>query len=136
MSYGLTLYRFVDGEMSRVDIETVRPLLAAYDAAPGRAAEDSPEFWVRAPDGSEAEVSVSDGIIAVERPQAGEVWKVVIGLINQTGTGVLLADGRFLCPDGMREHLPAGMADDSVFVPEITLETLERIAGPFTHPLA
>ncbi|MFD8932053.1 hypothetical protein [Streptomyces mirabilis] len=35
----------------------------------------------------------------------------------------------------VRGHLPEGLESDAVFVPEITLEVFERVAGPFSPSL-
>lgn len=135
MSYGLSLYKFVGGEPVRPDIDVVRAILSPHEAAPERATGDDTEFWIRASDGSEAEVDVVDCVIGVERPQAGDVWKIIIELANRASGAILIPTGTFLCREDMRAHLPEGMENDSVFVPEITLEAFESVAGPFTHPL-
>ncbi|MEW2262309.1 hypothetical protein ACGF5T_12230 [Streptomyces sp. NPDC047853] len=59
----------------------------------------------------------------------------IVELTDRLGAGILLPSGAFLCPEGMRAHLPEGMEDDSVLVPAITLSAFERAAGPFTEPL-
>ncbi|MGI5377541.1 hypothetical protein ACQEV2_25525 [Streptomyces sp. CA-251387] len=75
------------------------------------------------------------GVIGVERPQVGDVWKVIVELADRLGAGILIPHGTFLCREDMRAHLPEGMENDSVFVPEINLEVFERVAGPFVYPL-
>jgi hypothetical protein len=135
VSYHVSLYRFVDGRPARPDMEVVRAILSPHEAAPERSTGSDTEFWIRAADGSEAEVDVTDSLIGVERPQVGDVWKIIIELADRAGGAVLVPDGTFLCREDMRAHLPEGMAEDSVFVPEITLEAFERTAGPFSHPL-
>lgn len=139
MSYNLSLYRFLDGEPAEPDMDVVRAVLSPCDAAPEKAAEGDTEFWIRAADGSEAEVFVFGGGfgggISVERPQTGDVWKIIIELAERLGAGILIPDGTFLCREDMRGHLPEGLESDAVFVPEITLEVCERAAGPFSHPL-
>jgi hypothetical protein len=80
-------------------------------------------------------VEVTDCAIGVERPQVGDVWRIIIELADRAGGAILVPDGTFLCREDMRAHLPEGMENDSVFVPEITLEAFEKVAGPFTHPL-
>jgi hypothetical protein len=135
MSYSLGLYRFADGELAGLDTDVVRAVLSPFRAAPEKVSDDGGEFWIRASDGSEAEVGVHERFIGVERPQAGDVWKVVIELADRLGAGILIPDGTFLCHEGMRAHLPEGMEDDAVFVPEITLEAFEGVAGPFRCPL-
>ncbi|MEU2154173.1 hypothetical protein ABZ532_03945 [Streptomyces sp. NPDC019396] len=135
MSYSLSFYSFSDGELSEPDMDVVRSLLSPHAAAPERTTGADTEFWIRAADGSEAEVNVFENIIGVERPQVGDVWKIIIELADRLGAGILIPNGTFLCREDMRAHLPEGMEDDSVFVPEITLEAFERAAGPFKHSL-
>ncbi len=135
MSYSLSFYRFSEGEVTEPDMAEVRAVLAPYDTVSGDMADGATEFCIRAADGSEAEVNVFDGIIGVERPQAGDIWKIIIELADRLGSGILIPDGTFLCREDMRAHLPEGMESDSVFVPEITLQAFERVAGPFRHPL-
>lgn len=135
MSYSLSLVRFSNGEPAPPDMDVVRAVLSPFRAAAERTTEDSTEFWIRATDGSEAEVSVGSTAIGVERPQRGEVWKIVIELADRVGAGILIPDGTFLCQESMRAHLPDGMAEDSVFLPEITPDAFEGAAGPFTRPL-
>ncbi|MFE0099838.1 hypothetical protein [Streptomyces sp. NPDC059009] len=135
MSYSLSLYKFQNGVPVPPDRDQVRAILAPYDAAPEKTTGDSTEFWIRAADGSEVEVDVVDCVIGIERPQPGAVWKIIIELADRASGAVLIPDGTFLCREDMRPHLPEGMEGDSVFVPEITIEAFERVAGPFTPPL-
>ncbi|MGC9377599.1 hypothetical protein [Streptomyces sp. MH13] len=134
MSYNLSLYSFSDGELARPDMDAVRAVLSPARAEP-EVSDGTTEFWIRAADGSEAEVGVSERFISVENPQAGDVWKIVVELTAQLGAGILVPNGTFLCPEDMRAHLPEGMERDSSFVPAITLEAIERVAGPFMDPL-
>ncbi|MFI1392645.1 hypothetical protein [Streptomyces griseoaurantiacus] len=135
MSYGLSLYKFVDGEPVRPDMNVVRAILSPHEAAPAKATGSDTGFWIRADDGSEVEVDVTDCVIGVERPQVGNVWKIIIELADRVGGAIIVPNGTFLCREDTRAHLPEGMENDSVFVPELTLEAFERVAGPFTHPL-
>ncbi|MEV0262284.1 hypothetical protein AB0I49_13165 [Streptomyces sp. NPDC050617] len=135
MSYSLGLYRFVDGELAESDADIVRTVLTPYEAAPATVSADGMEYWIRAADGSETEVSLCDKLIVIERPQVGDVWKVIIELADQLGMGILIPDGAFLCREEMRAHLPEGMENCTVLVPEITLGIFEEAAGPFKHPL-
>jgi hypothetical protein len=80
-------------------------------------------------------VAVFESVICVERQQVGDVWKIITELADRVGAGVLIPDGTFLCREEMRSHLPKGMENHSIFVPEISLEAFERIAGPFNYPL-
>ncbi|MGC9437594.1 hypothetical protein [Streptomyces sp. WG5] len=135
MSYNLSLYRFSDGELARPDMDAVRAVLSPARAEPEKVSDGATEFWIRAADGSEAEVGVFERFISVENPQAGDVWKIVVELTDQLGAGILVPNGTFLCPEDMRAHLPEGMERDSSFIPAITLEAIERVAGPFMDPL-
>ncbi|ANB06216.1 hypothetical protein SAM40697_2256 [Streptomyces ambofaciens] len=134
MSYSLSLYRFSDGELAPPDLDAVRAVLSSVRAGP-KTGDGATEHWIRAADSSEAEVGVFDNFVSVENPQAGDVWKIIIELTDRLGAGILLPSGAFLCPEGMRAHLPEGMEDDAAFVPAITLAAFERAAGPFTEPL-
>ncbi|MGC9497183.1 hypothetical protein [Streptomyces sp. WG7] len=135
MSYSLGLYRFSDGELTRPDMDVVRAVLSPVRAGPEKVSDGATEYWIRAADGSEAEVGVFGHFISVESPQSGDVWKIVVELTDQLGAGILIPDGTFLCREDMRAHLPGGMENDSFFAPAITLEALERTAGPFRDPL-
>jgi hypothetical protein len=135
MSYGLSLYTFLDGEPVLPDMDMVRALLSPHQAAPETATDSGTQFWIRAADGSEVEVDVADRVIGVERPQAGDVWKIVIELADRVCGAILVPTGAFLCREDMRPHLPQGLEEDAVFVPEITLDVFERVAGPFQYPL-
>ncbi|MEV5433357.1 hypothetical protein [Streptomyces sp. NPDC052701] len=135
MSYNLSLYRFSHGEPAEPDMDVVRAVLSPFRAADEKTGDGATEYWIRAADGSEAEVGVFERLVSVENPQAGDVWKIIIELADRLGAGILVPDGTFLCPEDMRTHLPEGMEDDSVLVPQITLEAFENAAGPFKHPL-
>ncbi|WCN01113.1 hypothetical protein [Streptomyces sp. M92] len=135
MGYSLGLYRFSDGELADFDMDLVRAVLSAVAAVPEGVIDSATEYWIRATDGSEAEVSVSGGLISVIRPEAGAVWKTVVELADRLRAAILLPDGRLLCRAEMRGQLPEGMEHDAVLVPETTLAAFERAAGPFRHPL-
>ncbi|WP_217165273.1 hypothetical protein [Streptomyces sp. AC512_CC834] len=125
MSYTLSLYRFTDGELAEPDMDVVRAVLSPVRAGREKVGDGATQYWIRADDGSEAEVSIFENFVSVENPQAGEVWKIVIKLTDRLGAGILIPSGAFLCPEGMRVHLPEGMEDDSVFIPAITLAAFE-----------
>ncbi|MFF4355375.1 hypothetical protein [Streptomyces sp. NPDC001604] len=114
----------MDGEPVRPDKDVVRAILSPHEAASEKATGDNSECWIRASDGSEAEVDVVDCVIGVERPQAGDVWKIIIELANRASGAILIPPGTFLCREDTRALLPEGMENDSLFVPEITLEAL------------
>ncbi|MET9253300.1 hypothetical protein [Streptomyces sp. NPDC003717] len=135
MGYSLGIYRFLDGELAEPDMDVVRAVLAPVRARPEPADDRDTAYWIRAGDGSEAEVDVHEKVVCVHRPGVGDVWKTIIELTDRLGAAIDLPSGGFLCPEGMRAHLPEGTEEDSVFVPAITLAAFERAAGPFTHPL-
>lgn len=135
MSYGLSLYKFENGEPVQPDMEEVRAILSPYSAAPEKATGEDTEFWIRAGDGSEVEVDIDNCVIGIERPGIGKVWEIIIELADRVSGTILVPNGTFLCREDARNQLPEGMENDSVFVPEITLEAFERVAGPFKHPL-
>ncbi|GGL24915.1 hypothetical protein GCM10010095_07490 [Streptomyces anthocyanicus] len=135
MSYNLSLYRFLAGELVAPDMNVVRTVLSPVRAEPDEVGDDATEYWIRAADGSEVEIGVFAEFISVERPQVGDVWKIIIELVDRLRAGILIPNGTFLCPEEMRAHLPEGMENSSVFVPEITLATFESAAGPFMDPL-
>ncbi|AXL88420.1 hypothetical protein C4J65_08820 [Streptomyces sp. CB09001] len=129
MSYHLSLYSFMNGELTTPDVSTVQAVLSPVRVGQVGTSGGSTEYWIRATDGSEAEVGVHEEFISVENPQSGDVWKIVTELTDRLGAGILIPNGVFLCPENMRAHLPEGMEDDSVFVPAITLAAFERAAG-------
>ncbi|MFC8866226.1 hypothetical protein ACFUAC_00865 [Streptomyces sp. NPDC057148] len=106
MGHSLGLYRFSDGELADFDMDLVRAVLSPVAAVPEGVIDGATEYWIRATDGSEAEVSVSGGEINVIRPQVGDVWKIIIELADRLRAAVLLPDGRLLCREEMRGHLP------------------------------
>ncbi|MCQ4202960.1 hypothetical protein M4J06_000259 [Streptomyces coelicoflavus] len=134
MAHSLGLYAFSDGELSEFDLDAVRAILSPVAAGPEGVTDGATEYWIRAADGSEAEVSVSDGLICVIRPQAGAVWQIVVEPADRLRAAILLPDGTLLCREEIRGHLPEGMEDDAVLVPEVTLAVFERVAGPFARP--
>ncbi|MFD7608986.1 hypothetical protein ACFWAN_53275 [Streptomyces mirabilis] len=113
MSYSLGFYRFLDGEPAKPDMDVVRAVLSPCDAAPEKAAEDDTEFWIRAADGSEAEVFVFDSGIGVERPQAGDVWKIIIELADRLGAAIVIPDGTLLCRKPWRAMLSSSRRSPS-----------------------
>ncbi|MFH8441351.1 hypothetical protein ACH4D3_08990 [Streptomyces sp. NPDC018026] len=89
MSYHLGLYRFADGEPAEPDPDAVRAVLPPVRAGPEKDADGTTEYWIRAADGSEAEIGVFAEFISVERPQVGDVWKIIIELTDQLRAGIL-----------------------------------------------
>src|SRR6478735_1660205 len=109
MSYNLSLYRFLAGELVAPDMNVVRTVLSPVRAEPDEVGDDATEYWIRAADGSEVEIGVFAEFISVERPQVGDVWKIIIELVDRLRAGILIPNGTFLCPEEMRAHLPEGM---------------------------
>jgi len=134
MGYHLGLYKFLDGEPAEPDLDVVRAVLSPVRAGQEKG-DDATEYWIRAADGSEVEIGVFAEFISVVRPQVGDVWKIIIELVDRLRAGILIPDGTFLCPEDMRAHLPEGMESSSVFVPAVTLAAFEHAAGPFMDPL-
>ncbi|MEV8065251.1 hypothetical protein AB0P32_03740 [Streptomyces sp. NPDC085995] len=127
MSYGLAVYKFTEGELAAPDIAVVRALLAPYRAALEEDSVGDTDFWIRAADGGEAEISVVDDIISIERPSPGQVKEIIAELANRLRAGILTPRGSFLFREDCRAHLPEGLEADAVFVTEITREALESV---------
>ncbi|MEV7241468.1 hypothetical protein AB0N92_09485 [Streptomyces sp. NPDC093248] len=125
MSYGLGIHIFVDGEPVQPDLDAVRELLAPFEAAPEKEKISARDFWIRAADGGEAEVSVDDYVIAVERPHRGEILSIVAMLANRLGGVIEPGNGTLLCCEVSRDHLPDGLATQCTFLPEFTREAIE-----------
>ncbi|MFD4139413.1 hypothetical protein [Streptomyces sp. NPDC058572] len=123
MSYSLGIHQFADGEPVQPDMDVVQEVLAPYDAAPEKPRTD--EFWIRAADGGEAELFVSDDVIAVERPALGEIRGIIAELADRLGAVILTPRGTLLCREDSRAHLPTGLEDAAVFVAGITREALD-----------
>ncbi|MFG3272631.1 hypothetical protein [Streptomyces luteogriseus] len=73
MSYSPSIYKFIDGGDMPVapDLELVLAVLEPHDVGDPQLAvgeDGSLRFWVRASDGSEAEISADEIGILVERP--------------------------------------------------------------------
>ncbi|MFG2438846.1 hypothetical protein [Streptomyces sp. NPDC048508] len=124
MSDSFGLYKFVDGELVPPDVDVVRAVLAPYGSVPGEPTTDRMDFWIRTDDGGEADLSVSSTMVGVERPALGKIRGVIAELADRLGAGVLTPRGTFLFREDSRGHLPEGMENDSVFVPEITGQAL------------
>ncbi|MFF7313036.1 hypothetical protein [Streptomyces sp. NPDC008137] len=129
MGYSPSIYKFVDGGDVPVppDLDVVRAVLEPHDVGDPRltVAEDgSLRFWIRASDGSEAEISADETGLLVERPHAGGVFAIVAELVSRLGAVVVdPTTGRIVCREEERSQLPAGMQDDAVII-EMTGEAL------------
>lgn len=128
------IYRFVDGgEVPvRPDPAVVRAVLEPHEVGDPRrtVGEDGTlAFRIRAPDGSEAEITADEYGIGVSRPQAGGVLDIIAELAARLGA-VFLDPGRpgVLCRAEDRPHLPPGMREDAVVI-DMTGEGLAAALG-------
>ncbi|WP_327260696.1 hypothetical protein OG444_03575 [Streptomyces sp. NBC_01232] len=136
MGWSPMIYKFVDGGEVPVppDTAVVRAVLEPHDIGDPRrtTGEDGwLGFWIRASDGSEAEVFADEYGIYVERPQAGAVFGIIAELASRLGAVVINPSGPgVVCRAEEYAHLPADMRDD-VLVIEMTGEALEAaLTGP------
>ncbi|MGW0842589.1 hypothetical protein ACWD26_20990 [Streptomyces sp. NPDC002787] len=131
MSWSPVILKFVDGgEVPvRLDLALIRAVLEPHDVGDPRltVGEDgSLAFWVRASDGSEAEIFAGGQDIAVHRPHAGGVWDIVAELVSRLGAVVFEPSrGGIVCRAEEHAHLPADMRDDAIVIETMTGEALE-----------
>ncbi|MFD8804887.1 hypothetical protein [Streptomyces sp. NPDC059597] len=123
MSYSLTLRTFVEGGDAPVplDMDVVRSVLAPYDTGdPALTVMEDGwlQFWVRASDGSEAEIFADDSSVLVERPHSGTgAFGIVAELAARLGAVVIDPNsGVLLCDEETYARLPVAMREDSVVV--------------------
>ncbi|WP_432157340.1 MULTISPECIES: hypothetical protein [unclassified Streptomyces] len=136
MSYQVWIYKFVDGAADPVpvDKDKVREVLAPYDAGVQGLTVDEDgnlQFWVRAADGSSADVTTDEYCVSFDRPTRGEsgsvtgVFGIVAEVVNRLGAVILdLSAGRALCREEELTHLPSDMREDAVVI-EMTGEHVE-----------
>ncbi|MFE9500295.1 hypothetical protein [Streptomyces collinus] len=137
MSYSPSIYKFVEGSDAPVplDLEVVRSVLTPYDVGdPGRTmTEDGGlQYWVRAADGSEAEIFVDRTSILVERPHSGpDVFAVVAELAARLAAVIFdPSRGTFFCGPEAHAHLPVDMRQEAVLI-DMTGEAVEAaLIGP------
>ncbi|MFF9808605.1 hypothetical protein ACF1G5_26420 [Streptomyces coeruleorubidus] len=136
MSYSPSIYKFVDGGDVPVplDMELVRSVLEPHDYGDPQftAGEDgSLWFWVRATDGSEAEISADGTGVLVERPQTGGVFAIVAELVAKLEAVIVdPSTGRAVCRAEERTHLPADMQEEAIVI-DMTGDALEAaLSGP------
>lgn len=117
------LRTFVEGGDAPVplDMDVVRSVLAPYDTGdPALTVMEDGwlQFWVRASDGSEAEIFADDSSVLVERPHSGTgVFGIVAELAARLGAVVIDPNsGVFLCGEETYARLPVAMREDSVVV--------------------
>jgi len=130
MSYSPSIYKFADGGEMPVplDMDLVRAVLEPHDVGNPQltVGEDGGlQFWIRASDGSEAEISADETGILVERPHAGGVFAIVAELVSRLGAVIIdPSRGRAVCREAEYAHLPSGMKEDAVVI-EMTGEAVE-----------
>ncbi|MFH9711930.1 hypothetical protein ACH4MW_15985 [Streptomyces luteogriseus] len=130
MSYSPSIYKFIDGGDMPVapDLELVLAVLEPHDVGDPQLAVGeggSLRFWVRASDGSEAEISADETGILVERPQPGEVFAILAELAVKLRAVIIdPSSGRAVCRAEERTQLPADMQEE-VIVIDMTGEALE-----------
>ncbi|MFD5265411.1 CbrC family protein [Streptomyces sp. NPDC058335] len=135
MGSSVYVYKFRDGDVVPLDGAQVREVLVPY--APYEVPEGEPVEWVRAADGSEADVSVDHGV-AFNRPGPG-VLDVIAELTRRTGATVLLlsADGSaIVTSESDRLHLPPDLQANAVVVPPpaMTGRAIGLVVNPRPEP--
>jgi hypothetical protein len=130
------IFKFVDGGETPVllDLALVRAVLEPHDVGDPQltVGEDGNlAFWIRALDGSEAEIFADQQGIEVHRPHAGGVFGIVAQLVSRLGAVVIdPSRAGVVCRAEEHPHLPAGMQDDAIVI-EMTGEALETaLTGP------
>ncbi|MFF8605697.1 hypothetical protein ACF06X_07135 [Streptomyces sp. NPDC015346] len=139
MGWSPLIYTFVDGGEVPVppDPALVRAVLEPHDVGDPRltVGEDGTlAFWIRASDGSEAEVTADRHGILVSRPHAGAVFGIIAELVSRLGAVILDPGGSgVVCRAEELAHLPAGMREDAVVI-EMTGEAVEAALTRPRHP--
>lgn len=136
MGWSPVIYKFVGGGEVPVplDMALVRSVLEPHDVGDPQFTEGENgalAFWIRASDGSEAEIFADEHCLAVERPHAGAVFGIVAELTSRLGAVVLdPSTAEVVCRAEEYAHLPAGMRDDAIVI-EMTGEALQAaLTGP------
>ncbi|MFF4402921.1 hypothetical protein [Streptomyces sp. NPDC001480] len=111
-----------------LDMDVVREVLGPYGVGdPSLTVMDDGrlQYWVRAADGSEAEIFVDEASILVERPHSGPgVFAVVAELASRLGAAVLKPNnGVLFCSSEAYARLPMDLQTDAVAI-EMTGEAL------------
>ncbi|MER5382062.1 hypothetical protein ABT040_17565 [Streptomyces sp. NPDC002688] len=136
MGWSPSVHKFVGGGEAPVslDLELVRAVLEPHDVGDPQltVGEDgSLGFWIRASDGSEAEVFVDEYGITVHRPQAGGVFGIVAELVSRLGAVIIdPGSGRVVCRQEQHADLPPEMQHGAIVI-EMTAEAVETaLTGP------
>lgn len=116
MGYSPSIHKFAEGADVPVplDLEVVSAVLEPHDVGDLRLRFDQDgdlQFWIRADDGSEAEIFAGETGISVERPHSGAV-------------AIDPSAGRIVCRHEEYAHLPVSMRRAAVVI-EMTGELLE-----------
>ncbi|WP_351228541.1 CbrC family protein [Streptomyces sp. NPDC002133] len=135
MGFGLYVYKFRHGDVVPMDEALVRELLepyAPYDVPDGERVE-----WVRAADGSEADVCIDHGV-SFDRPGRG-VLDIIAELTRRTGAAVLLMNKHqttIVTRESDRKHLPEELQENAVVVPPpaMTGQAIELVIRPQPEP--
>ncbi|MFJ2725231.1 hypothetical protein [Streptomyces collinus] len=137
MSYSPSIYKFVEGSDAPVplDMEVVRSVLTPYDVGdPDRTATEDGglQYWVRAADGSEAEIFVDRASILVERPHSGPgVFAIVAELAARLAAVIFdPSQGTFFCGPEAHAHLPADMRQEAVLIDMTGEAVADALIGP------
>ncbi|GGT92837.1 hypothetical protein ACH49O_11200 [Streptomyces coeruleorubidus] len=136
MSSSPSIYAFIDGGDVPVppDMELVRAVLGPHAVGDPQltVSEDgSLRFWIRASDGSEAEISADETGILVERPDTGGVFAIVAELVAKLEAVIIdPSTGRAVCRTEERAQLPASMQEEAIVI-DMTGNALEAaLSGP------
>lgn len=131
MSYSPSIYKFVEGGDVPVplDMRVIQAVLSPYDVGDPdlKVMEDGRlQYWVRAADGSEAEIFVDRTGVLVERPHAGPgVFAIVAELAARLAAVIFdPSQGMFFCGSAAHAHLPADMRQEAVLI-DMTGEAVE-----------
>lgn len=134
MGSGIYVHMFRDGDVVPMDASVVREVLGPY--APYDLPDDEPVEWVRAADGSDAEVYTGDGVY-FDRPGPG-VLDTIAGLARRTGAAILLLSEPTAVvagEEGLR-HLSEDLRAQAVVVPPalLTGQAIAQVLGPRPEP--
>ncbi|MGW0811671.1 CbrC family protein [Streptomyces viridiviolaceus] len=133
MGSSIYVYRFRDGDIVPMEGALVREVLEPY--APYEAPGEEHVAWVRAADGSEADVSVDHGV-SFARPGSG-VLDIVAELARRTGAAVLPGvEGAIVTSESDRQHLPQALRESAFVVPPpaLTGQAIGLVIRPRPEP--
>lgn len=121
MSYSIYLQRFIDGESAALDQGLLREVLHPHVVV-----GEGASLFIRADDGSEADVFAHPDGVTIDRPQSGQVFDLVAALMQQLEAVLVLPGGvTLLRTEQDRADLPEGLRDSAVVV-EMTGAAIER----------